>query len=192
MISEMDIMRLDERQRGHWLLANRATLMVVGVVWLLMIAFELTEGRTPVFLLAMVPVFAGIRFGFYFFYTRDRDVRWVERALFVGLVALGHWIATFVAWLRELSTDSFLWFQPVEPSHAFWSGAVRVLGFPILTSIPEDQGGSDWLGVALTILNSFIWAGAIYLIVWAARRRRRAAERKSETGVQRRPGALEL
>lgn len=183
MISEMDIMGLDERQRGHWLLANRATLMFVGLVWLLMIAFELTEGRTPVFLLAMVPVFAGTRFGFYFFYARDREVRWVERALFVGLVALGHWLATVVAWLREFSTGSFFWFQPAEPSHAFWSGAVRVLGFPILTSIPEDQGGSDWLGVALTILNSLVWAGAVYLVVWAARRRKRGAERGGGAGA---------
>ncbi len=60
MKSEMDLMRMDERQRFHWLRANRATLMVVGVVWLLMIAFELSEGRTPGFLLVMVPIFAGI------------------------------------------------------------------------------------------------------------------------------------
>ncbi|MFH1689083.1 MAG: hypothetical protein ABIE42_02460 [Candidatus Eisenbacteria bacterium] len=58
--------------------------MVVGVVWLLMIAFELSEGRTPGFLLVMVAVIAGIQFGFYYYYARDREVRWVGRVHHLG------------------------------------------------------------------------------------------------------------
>ncbi|MFH1864721.1 MAG: hypothetical protein ABIK85_02435 [Candidatus Eisenbacteria bacterium] len=176
MKSEMDIMRMDERQRTHWLRANRATLMFVGVVWLLMIAFELSEGRTPGFLLVMVPVIAGIRLGFYYYYARDRDLKWIDRVLFVGLVALGHWLATMVAWVREFSTSGFLWFVPAEPSHGFWSGAARVLEFPIGTLVSDGSVLPDWLEVALIVLNSLFWAGAIYALVWAVRRRTRARE----------------
>ena len=47
MRTEMDLLNMDERQRLHWLKANRATLMTVGVVWLLAIGWEFLEGRTP-------------------------------------------------------------------------------------------------------------------------------------------------
>lgn len=173
MKSEMTMMRMDERQQLNWLSANRATLMFVGVVWLLMIAFELNEGRTPGFLIVMVPVIAGIRLGCYYYYARDRDLKWVDRVLFIGLVALGHWLATMVAWVREFATSGFLWLVPQDPSHGFWLGAARVLGFPLETLFPD--GGAnipDLLGVALMAINSLIWAGAIYALVWAARGRR--------------------
>ena len=176
MRTEMDLLHMDERQRSHWLRSNRATLMVVGVVWLLIIAFELTEGRTPVYMIAMVPVFGGLRFGFYCYYARDLDVKWVDRALFVGLVALGHWLATVFAWMQEFSTGTFLpWFQAADPSHRYWAGFARVLEFPILTFIPEDTEGPEFLGFLLTALNSLVWAGAAYFLVRVARRRTRGA-----------------
>jgi hypothetical protein len=62
MKNEMDVVRMDERQREAWLRANRATLMVVGLVWLGMIVWELTHHRVPWFMITMVPVFGGIRF----------------------------------------------------------------------------------------------------------------------------------
>jgi len=104
MKDEMDLMRMDERQRLSWLRVNRGTLMVVGVVWLLMIGRELLERRTPRFLILMVPVFAAVRFGLYWFYARDRDVRWWERLLFFASVAIGHSVATVVAGIGEFST----------------------------------------------------------------------------------------
>lgn len=70
MITEMDALGMDERQRSSWLRANRATLMVVGVVWLGMIGWELSQQRTPLFLIAMVPLFALARLGFYAYYSR--------------------------------------------------------------------------------------------------------------------------
>ena len=74
MKTEMDLMRMDERQRSAWLLANRATLMVVGLTWLGMIAWELAHRRTPLFLLAMVPAFALLRLLLYLLYShRGRD-----------------------------------------------------------------------------------------------------------------------
>jgi hypothetical protein len=63
-------MKMDERMRLCWLLANRMTLMVVGLVWLGMIAWELFHNRVPYFLIAMVPAFALIRLGFYHLYAR--------------------------------------------------------------------------------------------------------------------------
>ena len=70
MKTEMDVTGMDERQRLHWLQANRATLLSVGVIWVAMIAWEFLHQRTPLFLIAMVPVFAGLRLGFYLYYAR--------------------------------------------------------------------------------------------------------------------------
>ncbi len=70
MRSEMEMMKMDERQRTAWLLANRATLMVTGILWLGVIALELARGRTPVVMIALVPVIALIRFVFYRIYVR--------------------------------------------------------------------------------------------------------------------------
>jgi len=70
MVTEMDITRMDERQRYAWLRANRFTLILVGLVWIGMIAWEITRGRFPVFLILMVPVFALVRFLAFRFYSR--------------------------------------------------------------------------------------------------------------------------
>lgn len=61
---------MDERERCCWLLANRATLMLVGVCWLGLIGWELAQTRAPWFLIAMVPGFAGIPFLLYLHYRR--------------------------------------------------------------------------------------------------------------------------
>ena len=185
MKSEMDLMRMDERQRLHWFRANRATLMVVGVVWLLMIAFELSEQRTPGFLIVMVPIFAGIRFGFFYYFAKDRDVRWVERVLFVGLFGFGHWTATAVAWVGEFSTSGLFGLFPEEPAHSVWMTAIHVLEFPLVTVARhiDPSARSVWASV-LMVMNSVLWAGVAYLVVWAARRRRIAASKRAG-GIQR-------
>jgi hypothetical protein len=53
-----------------WLRANQATLITVGLCWLGMIAWELVRHRTPVFLIAMVPVFALLRLAFFYHFSR--------------------------------------------------------------------------------------------------------------------------
>ncbi len=70
MKSEMDALGMDERQRSNWLLANRATLMLVGLVWIGMIISDFIQGQTPWFLIVMVPVFALFRWGAYEAYTK--------------------------------------------------------------------------------------------------------------------------
>jgi fatty acid desaturase len=70
MKTEMDVLRMDERQRLAWLRANRATLFAVAVAWLLMIGWDLLHQRVPVFLIVMVPVFALVRSLFYLYYAR--------------------------------------------------------------------------------------------------------------------------
>jgi hypothetical protein len=62
MVSEMDILKMNDRQRIAWLQANRLTLMFVGLAWLGMIIWEFIQGNIPVFLLVMVPFFAIFRF----------------------------------------------------------------------------------------------------------------------------------
>ena len=71
MKTEMDVMNLDERQRTAWLQANRWTLILVGLTWLGMIGWEVAQKRTPTFLIAMVPVFALLRFGIFRYYSRE-------------------------------------------------------------------------------------------------------------------------
>lgn len=68
MRDEMDLLGMDPRRRLAWLRANRATLRIVGLTWLAMIAWELANGRTPWFLIVMVPVFAGLRALLYLLY----------------------------------------------------------------------------------------------------------------------------
>ena len=68
MKNEMELMRMDERQRLAWFMANRGTVIAVGAVWIGMIGWDLTHGRVPAFLLVMVPVFALFRAGLYRFY----------------------------------------------------------------------------------------------------------------------------
>ncbi|MGD8440242.1 MAG: hypothetical protein PVG53_06885 [Holophagae bacterium] len=70
MTDEMDVMRMDERQRESWLRANRLTLMLVGLVWLGMIGWHLARGTTPWFLILMVPVFGIFRFASYRYFQR--------------------------------------------------------------------------------------------------------------------------
>jgi hypothetical protein len=53
-----------------WLQANRATLIAVGLCWLGMIGWELVQHRTPVFLIAMVPVFALLRLVFFYRFSQ--------------------------------------------------------------------------------------------------------------------------
>ena len=70
MKTEMDVLGMDERDRICWLRANRTTLMLVGICWLGLIAFEFSRGHTPWFLIAMVPIFGGVRFGTYAYLRR--------------------------------------------------------------------------------------------------------------------------
>ena len=73
-MNEMTLLKMDRRQREAWLLANRATLMAVGLLWLGLIAVELLAGRTPIVLIALVPVIALVRLAFYRYY-RTRTPR---------------------------------------------------------------------------------------------------------------------
>ncbi len=70
MKTEMDALRMDERQRLAWLRANRATLLAIAVAWFGMIVWDLVHDRVPLFLLVMVPVFALVRLAFYLYYAR--------------------------------------------------------------------------------------------------------------------------
>jgi hypothetical protein len=65
MKNEMDVMGMNGRRRLAWLRANRLTLFTVGVVWIGMIVRELLRGEAPYFMIAMVPVFALLRYVLY-------------------------------------------------------------------------------------------------------------------------------
>jgi hypothetical protein len=73
MKNEMDVLRMDERQRICWLLANRTTLIAVGLVWIGMIIAQAWQGRVAYFMIAMVPVFGLFRLMLYRYYARTQD-----------------------------------------------------------------------------------------------------------------------
>jgi hypothetical protein len=72
--NEMDVMKMDERQRLCWLMANRATLLIVGLIWIGMIVWEVLHERIPYFLIVMVPVIALARLAMYLVYARRNAI----------------------------------------------------------------------------------------------------------------------
>jgi hypothetical protein len=180
MKNEMGLMRMDERQRLSWLRANRATLLFVGIVWLLLILWEYSQGRMPAFLIVMVPVFAAARLGFYWHYARDRDTRWPYRLLFFGVTAVGHLAATVAAAMGELSTGGLLGLFH-EPGYAAWRTALLILEFPLLTIVrlsdPHRMSAYGWVMVP----NSLLWAAVILVVVWLLGRRQ--VEARPELGI---------
>jgi len=71
MTNEMDVMKMDERQKLYWLMANRLTLMIVGLVWIGIIVYEAIQRHViPYFMIIMVPVFGLIRFSVYKYYAQ--------------------------------------------------------------------------------------------------------------------------
>jgi hypothetical protein len=111
MTSEMDLLRLDERQRLAWLMANRGTVLAVGVVWIGMIVWELSQSRAPVFLIAMVPVFALLRLGLYLYYSSVPSEP-AERAA-------GRPVSLYL----KTSAAALLLFSSFLPLYSFGSGA---------------------------------------------------------------------
>lgn len=180
MKDEMDLLRMDERQRLSWLRANRATLMLVGIAWLLLIAWEYGQGRTPAFLVVMVPVFAAARLAFYWLYARDRETRWPYRLLFFVTTAVGHLVATIAAGLGEISTGGLLGIFH-ESGYEAWRTALWILEFPLLTIVrltdPSRMSSYGWV----MVLNSLLWAGVVYLVVRLIGRR--GVERQAELGI---------
>jgi uncharacterized membrane protein YhfC len=70
MSTEMDTLHMDERQRLAWLMANRMTLILVGLIWIGLIVWEIVQGRFPIFLVTMIPVIALVRFFAFRYYQR--------------------------------------------------------------------------------------------------------------------------
>jgi hypothetical protein len=75
MKSEMDLLRMDERQRLCWLFANRAMIFIIGAIWLGIIGYELLQGRTQWFMIIMVPILALTRLVIYLYYSKKLNSR---------------------------------------------------------------------------------------------------------------------
>jgi len=69
--NEMDILGMSESEKICWLMANRLTLFVVGIIWIGMILNQLKEGTVPLFMIVMVPVFALFRLAVYRYYRKS-------------------------------------------------------------------------------------------------------------------------
>jgi hypothetical protein len=70
MKTEMDVLKMDERQKLCWLMANRAIIFVIFIAWAGIIIRDFLQGRNPIVMIILIPVLALIRFLFYLYYSK--------------------------------------------------------------------------------------------------------------------------
>jgi len=155
MTTEMDLLRMDERQRLAWLMANRGTLIAVGLTWIGLIVRELAAGRMPLFLIVMVPVFAALRAGLFFYYCATP----VDLSGHAGALRRGRWFKIGAAVL--LASALFLPLYGYPASH---ERAAR-FGFS-WDLVRDDWASAPWLALA------FLWPVVTLALSGAAGRRR--------------------
>jgi hypothetical protein len=175
MNSEMDLLHMDERQRLAWLMANRGTLIAVGLTWIGFIVRELAEGRMPLLLIVMVPVFAALRAGLFYFYCstpvdlsgtagaprRGRLLK-VGAAMLLGLVlflplysfADAPNVRLGFSWdlLRDDWTYSFF--------------LALALLWPVATLTLTARAPRRWLGVLTQLLEPLLAALSVLIVLW--------------------------
>lgn len=146
MRSEMDLMHMDERQRLAWLMANRGTVVAVGATWIGMIVWELAQQRSPLFLIAMVPVFALVRVGLFFHYCSRP---------FVETAPSPRWSAAYAVKIVAallLATAAFLPLYSMEG----WSNDVRY-GY-------AWQQARDDLAAIFPLAFAYLWPALTLLL----------------------------
>ncbi|UCG52693.1 MAG: hypothetical protein JSW58_03860 [Candidatus Latescibacterota bacterium] len=74
MKNEPDKMRIDSPRLHALLLANRVTLVIIGIVWIGMIIYRLAGGEYWRFLASTVPMIILIWHGTYLFFKRHEVV----------------------------------------------------------------------------------------------------------------------
>ncbi len=168
MINEMDLLRMDERQRAAWLLANRATVIVVGLTWIAMIVWELAHDRSPLFLVVMVPVFAMFRGLFYLYYLRltpagslaDAVSRSIRPLAAVFLI-----VSAFVPMYRLESGSTTAWQLIAEDWLASFPLAFVYL-WPIAVLFVVRATKWKRMSLALQFAEPFLAAASTLVILW--------------------------
>jgi hypothetical protein len=177
MKSEMVLMNMDERQRLAWFMANRGTLIAVGAVWIGMIVWELTHGRMPGFLLAMVPVFALFRLGLYQFYSSqpftgagpDRESRLVVvgKAAAAALLLLASFLPIYSVpgFQGQEARYEYVWKMAAGNAGALILVAMVFL-WPLLIFGLGKLGRNRILRILTQFAEPFLAAGSTVIILW--------------------------
>jgi hypothetical protein len=177
MKSEMVLLKMDERQRLAWFMANRGTLIAVGAVWIGMIVWELTHGRMPGFLLVMVPVFALFRLGLYQFYSlkpftgagTDRESPLVNGGRVIAAILLA------VASLLPLYSVPSLGSEPAQTRHVWTLAAGDAVGmvvvaatflWPLLVFALSRLKGNTMMRMVVQMAEPLLAAGSSLIILW--------------------------
>jgi hypothetical protein len=158
MTTEMDLLHMDERQRLAWLMANRGTLIAVGAAWVGLIVWELAHARSPLFLIVMVPVFALLRAGLFFYYCAT--------PVDLGGRPTGGGLGRPLKILAALLLLLCLFLPLYHFSGPAADEAVR-------SASAWHHLREDWRAT-FPILVAFLWPVATLALAWKASRRRRS------------------
>jgi len=168
MINEMDVLGMDERQRSAWLLANRATVMAVGLAWIGMIVWELAHDRSPIFLIAMVPVFALFRFGLYAYYLRatPADAGTGLSALVIRSAAAALLLTAAALPMFRVGDDTTAAWQLVRDDPQVFIPLGFAYLWPIAALLASRMLPGKRLAVVVHFGEPLLAAGSALIILW--------------------------
>ena len=171
MRNEMDLLQFDERQRLAWLLANRGTVIAVGVTWIGLIVWELAQNRVPLFMIAMVPVFALFRVGLFFYYCSTSG----EQGRPLRGAKLGGYLKVTATLLLVLAL-----FLPLYGFEGSSSGSGA--GPETRLRYARDLVASDWM-LAIPLCFAFLWPIPTQILSRRSTSKRRNSLKVSTPGV---------
>ena len=94
----------------------------------------------------------------------------MRRIILLLAIAVTHVIVTIVCGTAEFSTGRFI-FSPPSPAHGFWSVALKVVEFPLLSVVRVLDSKNLPFYPYIMVLNSLLWATAVVLGIRAIRKR---------------------
>lgn len=86
----------------------------------------------------------------------------MRKIITLFVIAAVHLIITIVCGVAEFSTDSFI-FTPASPAHGFWSIALQIVEFPLLTITRAQDPMNPPFYPYIMALNSLLWATVIIM-----------------------------
>jgi hypothetical protein len=85
-------------------------------------------------------------------------------------IAAAHVAATIVCGVAEVTTGGFVFSSP-SSTHSFWSVALKIFEFPLLTISRARDSMDPPFYTYIMSLNSFVWTSVIVLGIRVLKRR---------------------
>lgn len=180
MTFEMDLLRMDERQRLAWLMANRGTLITVGAAWIGLIVWELAHQRSPLLLVLVVPLVAMVRAGLFAYYCSisvdlESPARPRRATRLVKMAAAVLLLGSLLAPLYSLPGDpphpsdrryGHVWDFVADDPYAILPLVVAYL-WPVLTlGLSRSAPGKRRLSRLVPLVEPFLVALSVLILLW--------------------------